>query len=389
VGLTGMDEAGLREVLVRTSCDLIAIPSTTRPGDTAAIMSYARARLAACGYAVEVISRRPGVDNLVARLGRGRPSTVFNAHADTVAPGERRAWRSDPFHGTVEGDHLTGLGACNCKGPMAVQLWLAEEIARRGGPKTGEAVFTFVGDEEALGPDGTSYLREAGMIRPDRLIVAAPTANQLIIEERGVLQARLTAHGRAAHAGDPAAGDNAILRALKLVAAIERGIEPALAGRLSNGMRSTINIGVIAGGTTANVVPSRCTAEIDRRLLPGETVTHAFAELGRAAQAAGEPPDTWRLDLATGTNGFAARRDAPLVRAFADAYAAHRSERAGFIIPVGASDARYFADDGIEILVTGPGDGAQGHAANETMSIAQLVDAAHIHLGAAAQLLGV
>jgi len=380
------NEPALRDSLVRTLCELIAIPSTTPPGDTSAIMRYAQQRLTTIGYDTHLESRRAGVHNVVARLGRGAPSLVFNAHADTVGPGERGLWRTDPFAASVTQDRVYGLGACNCKGSMAVQLWLAEEIARRGGPKTGEIVFTFVGDEEAFGSDGTKFLRDQGLIKPGMLVVGAPTANQLITEERGVFQAQVVAHGRPAHAGEPQHGDNAILRMTRIIASLDRGLASVIADRAKGGMQSTINIGTIGGGTTANVVPSRCAVEIDRRLLAGETVKEAFAELRTAVAAAGEPAGTWDIELTTGTNGFAARRDSRLVAAFTAAYSTRAGAQPRFIIPIGASDARFFADDGIEILVTGPGEGSEGHAANESVTIRDLVDAAHIHLGAVERL---
>ena len=55
----------------------------------------------------------------------------------------------------------------------------------------------------------------------------------------------------------------------------------------------------------------------------------------------------------------------------------------------GVSDGRYFADDGIEIINFGPGSGSQGHAANESVPVAQMEDAAHILVGATGRLNGV
>jgi acetylornithine deacetylase/succinyl-diaminopimelate desuccinylase family protein len=380
-----MNDTDIAASLTRTLGELIAIPSTLPPGETRAIARYAADRLAAAGYKVEVIGHRKGVDNVVARLGRGSPSLVFNAHADTVGPGERSGWKTDPFVAATQGDRLQGLGACNCKGSMAVQLWLAEQVARGGGPKSGEIVFTMVGDEEALGPDGTKFLRDSGAIRPDLLVVGAPTRNKLIVAERGVFQARVTTSGRAAHAGQPEHGDNAILRMARVVAALERDLAPKIAARVSGDMRSTLNIGTIHGGTTANVVPSRCVVEVDRRVLPDEKVDAAFAELRAAVEESGE---TATVEMIAGTNGFAADAKSRLVGAFAEACRARHGAEPGFIIPIGASDARYFADDSVEILVTGPGDDKDGHAANESVSIAELVDAAHIHLAAVRSLLG-
>jgi succinyl-diaminopimelate desuccinylase len=55
---------------------------------------------------------------------------------------------------------------------------------------------------------------------------------------------------------------------------------------------------------------------------------------------------------------------------------------------VGASDGRYFARDGIEILVTGPGDGADSHIPNEFVPLDEMVEAALIQRAALERLLG-
>ncbi len=382
------DEKALAGTLVSILGDLIAIPSPFPPGESGAICAYAADRLRRAGYATDVLARKAGVDNVVARLGRGRPSIVFNAHVDTVGVGERANWKTDPFKAAVKDGLVFGLGAGNCKGSMAAQLWLAEEIARRGGPANGEVVFTFVADEENLGPDGMRFLREARHVKPDALILGAQTENQLIVAERGVLWARITAEGKAAHAGNPAAGDNAILRLMRVATAIERQLGPKLAKRVSGKMRSTMNLGRFHGGHNTNVVPAAAWLEIDRRLLPGERVDAAFAELKRAALAAGEPARKLSVEFLTGTNGFSAPADGKAIVALSTAIKARTGKRARFLNATGVSDGRYFADDGIEIINFGPGSGAQGHAANESVPIGQMVDAALIQLDAVGRLVG-
>ncbi|MFQ5970915.1 MAG: M20 family metallopeptidase [Alphaproteobacteria bacterium] len=383
-----MDETALADALTGTLSELIAIPSPYPPGDTREICAFAARRLGEAGYAVETLGRSEGVDNVVARLGDPRPSLVFNAHVDTVGVGDRRNWHTEPFEATVLDGKVHGLGAGNCKGSMAAQLWLAEEIARRGGPREGEIVFTFVGDEERLGHEGLYYLREVGAVRPDMLVLGAQTENQLITEERGVLWVRLTATGRSAHAGQPAAGDNAIMRMTRLLAGLDATLGPRLAERTAGDKRSTMNVGLIRGGHNTNVVPDSCFVEIDRRLLPDEHYEEAFAEMRDIIDAAGEPAGTLRFEFLTGTNGFSAPADGPCVSAMAAAIEARTGAPARFLDAVGVSDGRYFADDGIEIVNFGPGAGTEGHAANESVPITQLVDAALIQLDAVKRLLG-
>jgi succinyl-diaminopimelate desuccinylase len=376
--------------LVAILSDLIALPSPYPPGTSVEICAYAARRLKKAGYKVEIAARTKGVDNVVARMkGKGRgPTVAFNAHVDTVGVGERANWKSDPFKALVKGGLVHGLGAGNCKGSMAVQLWLAEEIARRGGPARGELLFTFVADEENLGPDGMEFLRKSGKVRPDALILGAQTENNLIVAERGVMWARITTRGKAAHAGNPSAGDNAILRMMRLVGALQAHYDKALARRVKGAMKSTVNIGMFHGGHNTNVVPSACTVEIDRRLLPDEKVKDAFKELKRVVDGAGEPKALYAVEFLTGTNGFFAPENGAAVGAFEAAVKAHTGRTVKFLNATGVSDGRYYADDGIEIINFGPGSGAQGHAANESVPIAQMAEAATIQLDVVRRLVG-
>jgi succinyl-diaminopimelate desuccinylase len=377
----------MQSELVAILSDLIALPSPYPPGTSVEICAYTAKRLKKAGYKVEVATKTKGVDNVVARM-KGKGVIAFNAHVDTVGVGERANWKSDPYKALVKGGLVYGLGAGNCKGSMAVQIWLAEEIARRGGPTKGELIFTFVADEENLGPDGMEFLRDSDKVRPDALILGAQTENNLIVAERGVMWAKITTKGRAAHAGNPAAGDNAILRMMRLVGALSSYYDKALAKRVSGAMKSTVNIGMFHGGHNTNVVPSACTVEVDRRLLPDEKVKDAFAELKRVIDGVGEPRSQYTVEFLTGTNGFFAPENGAAVGAFEAAVKTRTGRKVKFLNATGVSDGRYYADDGIEIINFGPGSGAQGHAANESVPIAEMIEAAGIQLDVVKRLLG-
>jgi acetylornithine deacetylase/succinyl-diaminopimelate desuccinylase family protein len=382
------DRTALGAALAGCLTELIAIPSPYPPGETRDICAYAAARLKRAGYRTETVGRAPGVDNVVGSLGNGGPHLVFNAHADTVGVGERAMWRSDPFKAEQRDGLVIGLGAGNCKGSMAAQLWLADEIARVGGPKRGTVTFTFVGDEENLGPDGMALLRSTGKVKPDMLVLGAQTENQLITAERGVLWVAIETRGKAAHAGAPDRGDNAILRMLRVVGALERTLGELLPARRDGAMASTVSLGLIRGGHNTNVVPSACRVEIDRRLLPGETVDQAYDEIAAIVASCGEPADMVAVERLRGTNGFRAPADGALVQGFSAAIQAATEKPPRFLNATGVSDGRYFADDGIEIVNFGPGSGDQGHAANESVPIDQMVDAALIQRDLVARLLG-
>ena len=67
---------------------------------------------------------------------------------------------------------------------------------------------------------------------------------------------------------------------------------------------------------------------------------------------------------------------------------AHRASPSSRLSAIGASDGRYFADDGIEIVNFGPGGGSEGHAANEFVLASELETSAAIHLALVERLLG-
>jgi acetylornithine deacetylase/succinyl-diaminopimelate desuccinylase-like protein len=368
-----MERGRLGEELLALLAELVAIPSHYPPGDTSRVAAFCSSILKP--YKTEIV----GKGNLVARLGTGKPSIVLNAHADTVDVGDRAAWRTDPFKATLIDGRVYGLGACNCKSAMAVHLWLAREIARRGGPQRGELVFTFVGDEENLGAEGLAFLRKTSAVKPDVLVVAAQTRNRLVLEERGVMWVKVVARGKAAHAGAPHTGESAILKMHAVISEIQKRFVPK---RSLSGHESTLSIGKIRGGENTNVVPDYCEIEIDRRILPEDDFEVEFAAIKELASGADE------VQLLTGTPGFSAREHGAGARAFAEAIRKVTGKAGERLNAVGASDARYFARDGIEILVTGPGGGADSHIANESVPLDELVDAALIHLAAVERLLG-
>ena len=86
-----------------------------------------------------------------------------------------------------------------------------------------------------------------------------------------------------------------------------------------------------------------------------------------SCRTAGEPKSFYTVEFLTGSNGFFAPENGAAV---------------------GVSDGRYYADDGIEIINFGPGSGAQGHAANESVPIGQMVEAATIQLDVVRRLVG-
>ena len=128
-------------------------------------------------------------------------------------------------------------------------------------------MFHLVADEELAGIHGTRVLRDRGFLNQDAAIVGEPTDLQLGLAQRGGAWITATAFGTAAHGSQPHLGVNAITSMARLLLRLQAcvpDLEHPLAGR------PTVNAAIIAGGSAPNVVPDRCTVDIDRRLIPGE-----------------------------------------------------------------------------------------------------------------------
>jgi len=220
------------------------------------------------------------------------------------------------------------------------------------------------------------------------LICGAQTQLQAITEERGVLWVEITATGQSAHAGEPQNGDNAIDRMVRLIGVLDRDLRPRLEARSRGALRSTMSIGTIEGGANTNAVPDRCRVTIDRRLMPEEDVEGAVDEFSEILKASNEPEGSWSVRKITGTKGFASPPGASAIAAFHNAIEAVTGAAPFEVIAVGASDARYFADDGIVLMTFGPGNAKDGHKANEFVPVDELEPAAMIQLLAIEELLG-
>ena len=207
----------LQKELLDLLKQIIEIDTCYPPGSSKNFGKFVNSYLKNSGLQI----RSYGVDkekiNICASNYKGaKKSIVFNSHIDTVRP-ILSEWKSNPFDLKVEKKFSYGLGAVNCKGSAAVHLYLAKNFKNLF-PNIKENIdFTFVTDEENLGPDGTKYLKKLKVIKPHTLILGAPTNNNFVIEERGVFWLEINVSGKTSHAGEPHKGVNAIEKSAKII----------------------------------------------------------------------------------------------------------------------------------------------------------------------------
>jgi succinyl-diaminopimelate desuccinylase len=290
----------------------------------------------------------------------GRPLVVLTGHIDTVPVHEGD--RGPPRR---EGGRIVAPGASDMKSGVAVALEIAERIPR-------EARFADLGLVLYAREEGPYLENELGAVleRSPEIAGAAlavclePTDGRLELGCVGSLHATLTFTGRAAHSARPWQGDNAVHRAGALLAELAaRAPREVLSGGLP--FREVMTVTRIDGGRARNIVPDRCTMNLNFRFAPGRTPDDAAVEVQALAARHGATAEV--TDRAPSCPAFA---ENPLVERLRD--------RAGLQLqPKQAwTDVARLAAAGIPAVNFGPGATAQAHQRGEWVEVAA-VEAAY------------
>jgi acetylornithine deacetylase/succinyl-diaminopimelate desuccinylase-like protein len=323
-----------REELVR----LVDIPSVS--GDEADVVAYLEERSAALDLPVRRVPVPGGCDDLVVGC-RDAPRLALVAHVDTVKP----TWEWEG-RARVVGDDVWGLGAVDDKGCVTAAL-LGLLLARDTGVPVADLPLSLgltVDEEEG----GTGSIALAEALRPRHALVMESSGFDIAVAEAGVAEVVVSVHGRSAHGSVPEQGDNAVVKAARLVLALEglpfaRTAHPLIA--------PAIMVQQLHGGSDLHVVPDLAEVHLDARLGPDVTAQGAFAELREvAARFDGE---VRTIELA---DAWQTAPDSPFVHALARAVVETlRREPELFGFPAWTDAHNLVELAGAEAVVFGPG----------------------------------
>ncbi len=204
------------------------------------------------GDMVHLIARRPS------KLPTA-PKVLILGHFDTVY---------DTTSGFVsfeqQGEWLAGPGVGDMKGGIVVAQAAIEALSDAGQLDEFDWLCLHNADEEIQSPTSRDLIEHNAVGRDLCLDFEIGRKTGAVVRSRaGVGRFFITVHGKSAHAGmDHAAGVNAIVGAAKIVLALEEIAVPARG--------TTLNVGVIRGGTKRNIVPDLCRIEVDVRVLDAQ-----------------------------------------------------------------------------------------------------------------------
>lgn len=339
-----------------------------------------------------VFARVPGAARAAGAAHRG--ALLVHGHLDVV-PADPDEWTVHPFSGEISGGYLWGRGAIDMKDFDAMMLAAVRHLRREGRTPPRDLVLAFLADEEAGGSYGahwmvdhhpelfedcTEAIGEVGgfsyTVSDDMRLYLIETA------EKGLCWLRVHAKGRPGH-GSMIHDDNAVTAVAEAVARIGRhrfpviltdtvrtflaelcdalGIEVdpdrpedaigklgAIAPMIGSTVRNTANPTRLAAGYKENVIPSRASATIDCRTLPGQH--EGFLDQLRALIG----PDL-EIEIIQAQPPLQTSFDGPLVDAMAAALRAEDpAARAVPYMLSGGTDAKAFARLGIRCFGFAP-----------------------------------
>ncbi|MEH7482302.1 ArgE/DapE family deacylase [Neobacillus drentensis] len=375
---------------------LIQIPSENPPGNYEEICDFLEKELGSLGFEVQVLSVPEEVTrkaklptarkNVIAVMkgDGGGKNLIFNSHIDTVPAGDLHQWKYPPFSGTISNGKVYGRGATDSKGRLSAYIMAAVALKRSGIPFCGDIIIAATCDEETGGVLGAGYVTNQHLVSGDMVVVEG-YSNQIVRAMAGVLQLRIISKGRPAHTAFKWKGINAVEKMAKVIQGLTI-LQEQLENEPSeiDGMKyTTVNVGVIHGGTKVNVVPGSCEIEVDYRVIPEHSLDDIYNRVSTMIEKLqlDDPEMNIQLERLPDfqTNPTVTEASSPLIEELQLAI----KEVTGKTLPVvgmlGQSDTRWFIQNGIPGINFGPGTNDNNlHGYDEFMDIADLIQTTKI-----------
>jgi acetylornithine deacetylase len=366
---------------------LVAFDTTSRNSNLE-LIRYIQGYLDDFGVASTLVPNAEGTKaNLFATIGpSSEGGIVLSGHTDVV-PVDGQPWETDPWTLTAKPDgNLYGRGTCDMKGFIAVALAHvpAFQKARLKVPMH----FAFSYDEE-IGCLGAPALVEkliGNVPRPQAVIVGEPSMMGVVNAQNAGGGIVTTFTGFEAHSSMTHLGVNAIHFAGTFIHWLNE-LQVELAGRKHPHLdtvpnHTTINVGIIGGGTAGNILARECTLKWGYRTLPGDDPWEVqrraeayIAELLLPKMKARHPGADIVLKRRSFVPGLLPQENEEAAKLALQWTGGNRT----YAVPYG-TEAGIFRGHGIPTVICGPGDIAQAHQPNEFVAQSQM-DACDAFMG--------
>jgi len=326
-------------------------------------------RLEAVGGRITRVNSPTAGDHLRAAFGSGSRQILLLGHFDTVWP----VGQLQQMPLKREAGKLYGPGVFDMKAGIGLATLATRALLDRGALNDCQIVMLWTTDEE-IGSRTSRGLIEIEAAKSDAVLVFEPSlpGGALKTSRKGVGQFEMITRGVSAHAGlDPGKGISAIRELARQITAIDALQDPA------NGV--TLTVGIVSGGTRANVVPAEARATIDAR-----AVTRADADRVQKIMHALQPQIAGaEVEVTGGFDRPPLERSTAIVKLFEQARAV--AAEIGVTLDEGSagggSDGNFTAALGIPTLDGLGALGAGAHALHEHVEIDALIPRSAIIAG--------
>ncbi len=167
---------------------------------------------------------------------------------------------------------LYGLGVCDMKGGIAAMIDAISQIDFTKLKYGMKIYFTY---DEEIGFGGINELLDINCKFPETMIFGEPTNNEMLVGSKGLLEYELEFLGKKAHSSNPEKGESANLNAIKFLIELNEYYEGNIKGYREEKYEipyTTMNIGIINGGSAVNSIPASCKVTLDFRISNNEHI---------------------------------------------------------------------------------------------------------------------
>jgi len=264
-----------RDEIVGFLKKLVKTPSLS--GEEEDLGNIIKEKLRELGYDVDVDE----MGNVVARRGKGVGRTIlFDGHLDHIQPGDLEGWHYDPYAAQVDEAILYGRGTVDMKAALAAMIYgcAAPDVQ-------GEVVLAFVVHEETNEGIATKKIIEDRGLMIDACVLGEPTDLEFSVGQRGRCVFKIVTRGATSHASMPELGRNALYEMTPIIDKIKEACESLPSDPfLGQGSMAVTTISCRPGA--GPIVPDYCEIQVDRRLVPQETLEGVLAEMEAMADGA-------------------------------------------------------------------------------------------------------
>jgi acetylornithine deacetylase len=317
--------------------------------------------------------------NVFATLGFADVGGLMLAGHMDVVPADGQKWDSDPFVLTERDGRFYGRGTADMKSFIVHAILAAEAVRHKKLKVPLHLAFTY---DEEVGCGGASQLirdlRARKRALPAMAVVGEPTAFQVFTRHKGFAACRAIVKGVQGHSSKPAKGANAIQQGALIVAKLREIELERMELRSMEGIfevpYTTLNVGMIAGGSATNVIPDRCEVTFEYRTMPGEDPDFVFQQIQGYVQEVllpGFRKQHPEVDISVERDSSGLPMETPkgsVIEALALELTHNAKPGAAPYYTEGA----IYNESGIPTIVCGPGDIDQAHRPNEFITREQL-----------------